>query len=127
LTVDGRSGGQGGQGLTGRLLVLTGLQPGESAVVKYVCEGGRFPNRLYWRQSLPRYTRHLTINLRHREAGTLASCSAVEEHPDGSENSATEELLWDYDGDDFVVTLTRDYLRPNQSVTLRWDIAREPA
>ncbi len=33
---------------------------------------------------------------------------AVEEHPDGSENSATEELMWDYEGNDVVITLTRD-------------------
>lgn len=43
---------------------------------------------------------------------------------DGSENSATEELIWDDEGDD-VLTLTRDYLRPNQSVTLRWTVTCE--
>jgi hypothetical protein len=101
------------------------IQPGDSAVVSYICNGGQFLDHLYWRQSLPRYTRHLTMSLRHRGAGLLTSCTAIEEHPDGSENSASEELLWDYDGDDIAVTLTRDYLRPNQAMTLRWDIARE--
>ena len=46
---------------------------------------------------------------------------------DGSENSATEELMWDYEGNDVVITLTRDYLRPNQAVTLRWAVGNEPA
>jgi len=103
------------------------IQPGESAVVGYTCEGGRFEDALYWRQAVPRYTRHFTINLRHGDAGDLISCSAVEEHDDGSENSATEELIWDDEGDDVIITLTRDYLRPNQSVTLRWTVTREHA
>jgi hypothetical protein len=103
------------------------IQPGESAVIGYICEGGRFEDALYWRQAVARYTRHFTINLRHGDAGDLISCSAVEEHEDGSENSATEELIWDYEGDDVIITLTRDYLRPNQSVTLRWTVTREHA
>jgi hypothetical protein len=35
--------------------------------------------------------------------------------------------MWDYEGDDVVMTLTRDYLRPNQALTLRWDVPDEPA
>jgi hypothetical protein len=100
------------------------IQPGETGVVGYECRGGQFRELLYWRQSLQRYTRHFTIRLRHRGAGTLTSCSAVEEHPDGSESFALEDLIWDYDGDDIVMTVTRDYLRPNQCVTLRWDVHR---
>jgi hypothetical protein len=103
------------------------IQPGESAVVGYVCEGGRFDDALYWRQGINRYTRHFTLNLRHAGAGDLISCSAVEEHQDGLEVSATEELIWDYEGDDVIITLTRDYLRPGQSVTLRWTVTRECA
>jgi hypothetical protein len=103
------------------------IQPGESAVIGYVCEGGRFEDALYWRQGINRYTRHFTLNLRHGDAGDLISCSAVEEHADGLENSATEELIWDYEGDDVIITLTRDYLRPGQSVTLRWTVTREHA
>jgi hypothetical protein len=103
------------------------IQPGESAVIGYVCEGGRFEDALYWRQGVNRYTRHFTLNLRHGDAGDLISCSAVEEHADGLENSATEELIWDYEGDDVIITLTRDYLRPGQSVTLRWTVTREHA
>lgn len=100
------------------------IQPGETGVVGYECTGGLFKELLYWRQSLQRYTRHFTFRVRHQDAGTLTSCSAVEEHPDGSESFAAEDLLWDYEGDDIVITVARDYLRPNQSVTLRWDVQR---
>ncbi len=102
------------------------IRPGEVGVIGYCCEGGRFLDDHYWRQNLTRYTRHLTIRLRHRGGGQLSVCTAVEEHPDGSENSATEELMWDYEDDDVVITLTRDYLIPNQAVKLRWAVANEP-
>ncbi len=101
------------------------IKPGESAQIGYSCDGGRFEDALYWRQAVYRYTRRLTINLRHANAGDVLSCSAVEEHPDGAENSATEHLTWDYEGEDVIVTLVREYLRPSQSVTLRWEVARE--
>jgi hypothetical protein len=103
------------------------IQPGERAILRYVVKGGQFRDHLYWRQTIRRYTRHLTISLRHQGVGLLTSCSAIEEHPDGAENSASEELLWDYDGNDVTITLTRDYLRPNQSITLRWEVDRESA
>ena len=103
------------------------IRPGETGVVGYTCEGGRFVDDHYWREALRRYTRHLTIRLRHRGGDQLTVCTAIEEHADGSENSATEELMWDYDGDDVVITLTRDYLSPNQAVTLRWTVSNEPA
>ncbi|MBB5917649.1 hypothetical protein BJY24_006561 [Nocardia transvalensis] len=45
--------------------------------------------------------------------------------PNGNISSATEDLLWDYDGENVVVTLTRDSLRPNESVTLRREIERD--
>jgi len=103
------------------------ILPGETAVVGYVCDGGHFIEHHYWRQAIPRFTRQLTISLRHRSAGRLVGCTAVEEHPDGAENSATDGLVWDYDGDDVVITLPRDYLRPNQAVTLRWEVSHAPA
>lgn len=107
--------------------VSPAVRSGEVGVIGYRCEGGRFLEDHYWRQSLPRYTRHLTIRLRHRGGGQLSVCTAIEEHPDGLENSATEELMWDYEDDDVVITLTRDYLVPNQAVTLRWAVANEPS
>ncbi|GAA4063897.1 hypothetical protein GCM10022214_16960 [Actinomadura miaoliensis] len=54
-------------------------------------------------------------------------CEATEEDPNGAEISADDDLVWDYDGDDAVMTLTRNHLRPNQSLTLRWDVPHEPA
>jgi hypothetical protein len=98
------------------------IRTGEVATLGYTCEGGRFVSDHYWRQSFPRYTRHLTLRLRHRGARQLAICTAVEEHADGSENSATEDLMWDYEDEDVVITLTRDYLHSGQAVTLRWDV-----
>ncbi|TDC67611.1 hypothetical protein E1200_14340 [Actinomadura sp. GC306] len=57
----------------------------------------------------------------------LGGCTATEEHPDGSENTATDSLVWDIQDTDAVMSLTRDHLRPNQAVTLRWEPIREPA
>ncbi|MFF5261791.1 hypothetical protein ACFY4C_22870 [Actinomadura viridis] len=102
------------------------LQPGEWARVGYICEGGKFEVNHYWRESMPRYCRQYEINIRQRDID-LGGCTATEEHPDGSENSATDSLVWDIEGNDAVMSLTRDYLRPNQAVTLRWEVIREPA
>lgn len=51
----------------------------------------------YWREAMPRYCRRYEINVRQRRVD-LAGCTATEEHPDGSENSATDSLVWDIDG-----------------------------
>jgi hypothetical protein len=44
-----------------------------------------------------------------------------------AETSSLGWLLWDYEGDDVVMTVTRDYLNPGQAVTLRWDMTRGSA
>jgi hypothetical protein len=99
------------------------VQPGDSASTAFVCTGGQFVDAYYWRQNIYRYTRHLTIVIRHRGMRDyLRECNAVEELPDGAENSASDSLTWDYDDRDVVITLTRDYLHPTQAVTVRWDI-----
>jgi hypothetical protein len=108
-------------------LVSPAIQPGESAVVGYVCEGGQFVSDHYWQQTASRYIRQLSIRLRHRGARQLASCTASEEYPDGAQNSATEALEWDEDEGDVVLTLRRELLLPNQVLTLRWDVDRGPA
>ena len=100
------------------------LGPGERTVVRYLCEGGSFRDALYWRQQMPRYTRRYTFSLRHQGAGRLTECTATVEQPDGSEASVTEGLLWDYDDHGVSVTLAADYLRPGQTVELRWDTDR---
>lgn len=97
------------------------IMAGEWATVSYVCEGGRFVEDHYWRQIIPRHARHFTLRVTHHGVGQLVNCAAIEEHPNGSENSADDTLIWDYDGDTALMTLTRDYLRPNQAMTLRWD------
>ncbi|GAA2607565.1 hypothetical protein SMC26_17865 [Actinomadura fulvescens] len=103
------------------------IQPGESATVGFTCEGGQFLEDHYWRQSVHRYLRHYSLRIRHQGAGQLLRCWATEEEPNGSENSAEDDLVWDYEGDDVVMTLTRTHLRPNQALTLRWDVPHEPA
>ncbi len=101
------------------------IQPNESAIVGYTCDGGKFLDALYWRQTIYNHTRGFAINLRHNDAGDLISCSAIEEQQNGAENSATEDLVWDCENSDVIITLTRKYLRPSQSVTLRWKVTRE--
>jgi hypothetical protein len=105
--------------------VSPATQPGETGIISYTCSGGRFVDHFYWRQDIVRYTRRFTITMRQSGGCRLITCSGEEEQPNGITTSATEDLLWDYEGDDIVVTLTRDYLRPNQSVTLRWEIDRD--
>jgi hypothetical protein len=102
------------------------IQPGEAAIVQYTCLGGRFVDEYYWRQAMPRYVRHFTLHLRHRNAGRLVDCTAIEEHADGSETSIPQHLLWDCEGNDIIITLTKDYLSPNQAMTLRWEATGEP-
>lgn len=105
-------------------LLSAPLQPGAMSTVRYSCEGGRFVSDHYWRQSIPRYTRHLTITVRHEKATSIEQLFTTEERTDGSVVSADESLLWDYDGEDLVVTLTRNHLKPNQAVTLRWECSK---
>jgi hypothetical protein len=102
------------------------LRPGECTRVGYSCDGGGFGERHYWRQAMPRYTRQYTLRVR-QENVQLLTCTATEEYSDGSEISANDSLTWDYENSDIIITLTRDYLRPNQAVTLRWEVTREPA
>jgi hypothetical protein len=100
------------------------IDPGEAVTISYSCRGGQFLHDHYWRQAVPRYTRHLTLNIRHRGVDMLLNCTAIEEQADGSELSATEDLICADDSGDAVITLTRNYLQPSQAVTLRWEISR---
>jgi hypothetical protein len=100
------------------------LKLGENARVGYVCDGGRFGERHYWRETFPRYIRQHTMRVRQQNV-QLISCTATEEYPDGSEISANDSLTWDYEDGTAIMTLTRDYLGPGQAVTLRWEVIRE--
>jgi hypothetical protein len=95
--------------------------PGEVARVGYTCTGGLFVDEHYWRHSITRHTRHVTINVRH-EGASLLRCSAIETLTDGSEVFATDDILWDQEGDALTMTVARDYLSPDQALTLRWEI-----
>ena len=101
------------------------VEPGDTVHFEYTCTGGCFLDDHYWRQAILCPTRHLTVSVRHEQA-SLLRCSAIEEMPDGSEVVATDDILWDYEGADLTMTLTRDYLNPNQALTLRWEIDRGP-
>lgn len=98
------------------------IQPGDTGTIAYECTGGQFVSDHYWRQCIPRYTRHVTLTIRHNSVGRLMSYTVLEEQVNGTEQSVSEDLIWDNDGTDVVVTLTRNYLRPGQSVTLRWEV-----
>lgn len=100
------------------------LQTGESASVGYSCSNGRFGKSHYWREEISRYTRRYTLRVR-QENVQLESCLAVEEYPDGAEISANDSLMWDDQDAGITLTLTRDYLRPKQTVTLRWEIIHD--
>lgn len=106
------------------VLISPPIKPGDSAIVGYTCEGGRFVTDHYWRQSIARHTRQFKLHLYHRGAAGLMDYTAVEEHPDGAENSATDALEWDELDGAVDLTLTRQNLRPGQAVTLRWEVRR---
>jgi len=104
--------------------ILPGIASGDVATISYSCRGGQFVHDHYWRQAVPRYTRHLTLNIRHRGVDMLLNCTAIEEQADGSEVSATEDLVCADDAGDALITVTRNYLQPSQAVTLRWEVSR---
>jgi hypothetical protein len=87
----------------------------------YTCTGGDFGDELFWRQGISRYTRHVTITVHQQGVRELVGCGAVEEMLDGTEHSAADDLLADVENETAVITFTRDYLRPGQALTLRWE------
>ncbi len=104
--------------------ISPGIASGEVVTISYSCRGGQFVHDHYWRQAVPRYTRHLTLNIRHRGVAMLLNCTAIEEQADGSEISVTEDLVCTDDAGDALITVTRNYLQPSQAVTLRWEVSR---
>ncbi len=107
--------------------IFPAINPGETARVGYSCTGGLFDSELYWRQSVYRPTQKLHLQMRLGGVDALTGCQAVEERPDGSEITATESLTWNTDENGIVIDLNRRNLRTNQTVTLRWDVARATA
>lgn len=99
------------------------IEPGEVATISYTSRGGRFVYDHYWCQSVPRYTRHFTLKIRHRGVAMLLNCTAIEDRIDGSEMSAIEDLVCSDEDGDALITLTRDHLQPGQAVTVRWKVS----
>lgn len=100
------------------------IMPGETATISYRSQGGRFVYNHYWRQSIPRYTKKFVLTIRNRETSMLLNCTAIEEQLDGSEISAIEDLVCSPEGDDSLVTVTRENLQPGQAITVRWEVSR---
>ncbi len=107
--------------------IFPALGPGETATVGYNATGGQFASELYWRQTVFLPTQSLRLRLRLHGVQALSGCSAVEERLDGSEITATESLSLESEENETVIELNRRDLRSNQSVTLRWDVARATA
>lgn len=97
------------------------IHPGETALFGYRCSGAEFRGDWYWRQQFARHTQAYILNVRHAGIHEVAGITAIEELPDGAERLAQESVIWDYDGDDLIMTFTRERLEPNQYATLRWE------
>ncbi|NUP32983.1 MAG: helix-turn-helix transcriptional regulator [Streptomycetaceae bacterium] len=100
------------------------VPPMGSATIAYRCTGGRFVDAHYWRQAITRATLRLTIDVHQRGLAALRDVAALEEHPDGATQSIDEHVRWSVDGDEVDITLGREDLKPNQFVTLHWEVAR---
>lgn len=103
------------------------IPPGEVGTIAYTTRGGQFLHDHYWRQSTPRYTRRMTLTVRHRQVDMLLNCTAVVDEHDGNQLSALDDLVCLAEDGDALITLTRDYLQPNDAVTIRWEVARGAA
>lgn len=100
---------------------------GETTVIEYVCEGGRFVDSTYWRQAIARPTRQFSLSVTQHGVTEFRGCGAIEQHPDGSENSVTQYTRWSLEEDRLHMTLSRQDLHANQYVTLRWDVVHDSA
>lgn len=100
------------------------IAPGEVGVIGYTTSGGRFSHDHYWRQSVPRHTRHFTLTIRHRGVDLLLGATAMEDQVDGSQTSVLDDLTCEDEDGAARMTVTRNHLRPGQAVTLRWEVSR---
>ncbi|WSY16510.1 helix-turn-helix domain-containing protein [Embleya sp. NBC_00896] len=100
------------------------VPPGKTAIIEYVCEGGMFVGPMYWLQAIARHTRRFSLTVTQHGATEFHGCTAVEQHPDGSENSVAQHTRWQLDEDRLRLTLHREDLHGNQFLTLRWDAGR---
>ncbi|MEU8131909.1 helix-turn-helix domain-containing protein [Streptodolium elevatio] len=103
------------------------VPPMGTAKIAYRCRGGRFTEAHYWRQAITRYTLRLHIGVRQNGVARLVDCSAIEEHPDGAKQVIDEHVRFSHEGSEAHISLAREELRPNQFVTLHWEVVREGA
>lgn len=103
------------------------VEPAEVATIAYTTRGGQFLHDHYWRQSAPRYTRRLTLTVKHHAVEMLLNCTAIVDDHDGAQHSAIDDLVCLCEDGDATMTLTRDYLQPNDAVTIRWEVSRGAA
>ncbi len=104
--------------------VSPAVEPGEIGIIAYRTAGGQFNHDHYWRQSIPRHTRHFTLSIRHRGVDLLVGCTAMEDQADGSQCSVLDDLACEDEDGSALMTITRDFLHPGQVVTLRWEVSR---
>lgn len=86
-----------------------------------------FVDSTYWRQAIARPTRQFSLSVTQHGVTEFRGCGAIEQHPDGSENSVTQNTRWSLDKDRLHMTLSRQDLHANQYVTLRWDVVHDSA
>jgi hypothetical protein len=99
------------------------IGPGQVGTIAYTTHGGRFLHDHYWRQSASRYTRRMTLSITHCGVDMLVNCTAIVDRNDGSQSSAIENLVCACGDGAALITLTQDYLQPNDAVTIRWEAA----
>lgn len=100
------------------------VPPMGSATISYTCRGGRFVDAHYWRQAITRFTLRLQVEVRQIGVMRLVDRSATEEHPDGATHRVDDDVYWSHDGDEARIGVVREDLRPNQFVTLHWEVVR---
>ncbi|MDI2132064.1 helix-turn-helix domain-containing protein [Yinghuangia seranimata] len=98
------------------------VPPMGSATFAYRSEGGRFTDAHYWRQAITRYTLRMRLDVRQHAALGIRDYHAIEEYPDGAKQAIDEHVRWAMDDGTAALTVTREDLRPNQFVTLYWDV-----
>ncbi|WP_126638966.1 hypothetical protein [Embleya hyalina] len=101
------------------------LTPGDTARIEYVCTGGVFDDRLFWRQTIARPTEQLWLRVRHRGPQRIDACTAVQEHHDGGETPVGTRV--DRAPGVTELNVIRSHLMPGEALVLRWHRDEPPA
>lgn len=103
------------------------VPPMGTTKIAYRCRGGRFTDAHYWRQAVTRYTLRMHLDVRQEGVVRLVDCGAIEEQPHGDKQQIDEYVRWTQGDGGATMNLVREELRPNQFVTLHWEVLRESA